>query len=317
MADEANHNGEANQGTGVEEAQQAGRRLKKAREAAGIHVNDMAGRLRLTASQVQALEEGRFEQFGASIYVRGYLGNYARQVGLKPGRVLSELHLQDDRPPLRAAAGIPPSRRFASGLARWATYAAGTVVVVLPIVWWASEGTLRLMPGGGEETSPVAGVLPEEEVNALAQSPAIRESEPQAANERRVLASLAPVRAPRQEAGEAAPSGAPGESEAGSGQAPEQDAGEETAAGRVLVLELDEDSWVELHDADGQRLEYNLLRAGSVHEYEGVPPFRLLVGNAGGVRVRYNDSPFDFAPFVQGNLARFQVGEPEDPPAGG
>lgn len=322
MTDEIVENDGRIQGTGEENAKTVGRKLKQAREAAEIHINDMAGRLRLTASQVEALESGRLGQFGAAIYMRGYVANYARQVGLKAERLLAELDLPEDKPPLKAAVGVPPGRRLAHGIARWGSYAAGTVVVLLPIVWWASEGTVQLFQGDeGPDRAAVASIQEPEPASPApthsAEPPQDVDLEPAstspASRERPVLASMTPLRHPRPDSAASAET----ESEAEPGAEGDAGARDDGDGQRMLVLEVTEDSWVELRDAEGNRLEYDLLRAGTTHRYEGVPPFRVLLGNAEGVQVRYNDSPFDLAPHVQGNLARFQVGEPESPPAGG
>lgn len=312
MTDVNTQNEEPSQGSGERNAKATGRKLKEAREKAGIHINDLAGRLRLTASQVKALESGRLGQFGATIYVRGYVKNYALQVGLNPKRILAELNLPDDRPPLRAAAGVPPGRRMVESLGRWGSYVIGTVVVVLPIVWWASEGTMQLFDGGAQQTRDVATSADAATVDAEPSDGTRTPREPATdASDRPVMASMAPVRRARQQ---------PDSPEIGRGTAPSGEAANEVDAeaqdavepGPRLTLEVIEDSWVELHDADGNRLEYDLLRAGSTHHYEGRAPFNVLIGNAGGIEVRYNDSPFDMTPHMQGNLARFEVGESKE-----
>lgn len=312
MSETLKNNDDANQGTGVENAESVGRKLKEARESAGIHINEMAGRLRLTATQLEALESGRLGQFGAAIYVRGYVANYARQVGLRPDRLLTELNLADEEPPLKAAAGVPPHRRLVDGLVRWGSYAAGTVVLVLPIIWWINEGSTHLFDdrdGGSMPAANVTDAATTETMGSAETEPAA--GSPGKALEQPVMASMTPVRTDRAVAETPADSPVAQDGNAEEGEA------DPASVGAVLVLHVKEDSWVEMHDASGERLEYDLLRAGTTHRYEGTPPYRLLIGNAGGVEVLYNDSPFDMTSHVQGNLARFEVGEPEEAPAGG
>ena len=52
-----------------------------------------------------------------------------------------------------------------------------------------------------------------------------------------------------------------------------------------LKLELTNDSWVEVYDARGERLFYDVAGAGSVQSVSGRGPLRVVLGNATGVTV--------------------------------
>lgn len=315
MSDTENENTEPEQGTDSGDAIEVGRRLREAREQAGIDVNELAGRLRLTVSHVEAMEEGRFDVFAAPLYARGYVTNYARIVGTKPEPLVELLPAGDEEPPLTAATGAPPGQRLAENLVRVATYAIGTVVLALPILWWASEGSMDALLGGSNAPAPpavteagntVADAGEEKAADATGES---SETQQAPADDQPVMASMAMPRSkPEPGAGASEDTGATGDAAAGSGDAPAMEPPE------GLVLEVSADSWVEIRDAAGERLEYDLLRAGSTHTYRGTAPYRVLVGNAEAVSVRYNGAPFDLTPHVQGNLARFEVGSE---PAGG
>ncbi len=80
-----------------------------------------------------------------------------------------------------------------------------------------------------------------------------------------------------------------------------------------LRLSFTNESWVEVYDAGGERLYFNLAREGSVLDLEGRAPFRVVLGYARGVEVRFNDVPFDPAPFVSRGIARFTLGGPRRP----
>lgn len=76
-----------------------------------------------------------------------------------------------------------------------------------------------------------------------------------------------------------------------------------------LVLELTEDSWAEVTDAQDQRLLYQLLKAGSVQEVTGLSPFRIFLGNAPGVELRFNGEPITDIRSNSRGVARFTLGE--------
>ncbi len=75
-----------------------------------------------------------------------------------------------------------------------------------------------------------------------------------------------------------------------------------------LSLALEDDSWVEIEDAAGERLEFDLLRAGQSREYGGVPPFRLLLGRGSAVRVSLNGEPVAFDGQERAGVAEFELG---------
>jgi cytoskeleton protein RodZ len=68
-----------------------------------------------------------------------------------------------------------------------------------------------------------------------------------------------------------------------------RDAAPDTSPGPAretrLKLELTNDSWVEVYDARGQRLFYDVASAGSVQSVGGRGPLRVVLGNAAGVTV--------------------------------
>lgn len=58
-------------------------------------------------------------------------------------------------------------------------------------------------------------------------------------------------------------------------------------------LDFNADSWVEVYDAAGEPLLYELGQAGSSKTLRGQPPLRVFLGNAPGVEVRVNGRPYD------------------------
>jgi hypothetical protein len=73
------------------------------------------------------------------------------------------------------------------------------------------------------------------------------------------------------------------------GAQPKRDASAEAPPAPVretrLNLNLTNDSWVEVYDARGERLFYDVASAGSVHSVSGRGPLRVVLGNAAGVSV--------------------------------
>jgi flagellar biosynthesis protein FlhG len=66
--------------------------LRRFREARGVTLEEIAQRSKVSARFFRYIEEERFEMLPASVYLRGFLAEYARGVGLEP-RCTAEAYL--------------------------------------------------------------------------------------------------------------------------------------------------------------------------------------------------------------------------------
>jgi cytoskeleton protein RodZ len=126
----------------VSSLQQLGQRLRQAREARGLNVQDIAARLHLSASVVATIENGAFEQLPAATYARGYMRAYANLVGVNPDTLLAAYDQYATRPPeLNPFASTPQPQVKATDLpVRMVTYAVIAIVVGLLGAWlWQSH----------------------------------------------------------------------------------------------------------------------------------------------------------------------------------
>src|SRR5690554_3881501 len=78
----------------------AGERLRKAREAAGLTVAEVAERQHLRPAVIKAIESGDYRQIDSELFLKGYVRTYAGQVGLDPDSVIRQLDRELE--PIRA-----------------------------------------------------------------------------------------------------------------------------------------------------------------------------------------------------------------------
>ncbi|NYS60172.1 RodZ domain-containing protein [Vreelandella salicampi] len=92
-----------------------------------------------------------------------------------------------------------------------------------------------------------------------------------------------------------------------------EDSADDASAGNVpntLELTFNQQSWTEIFDANNQRVLVGLQEPGTSASVEGEPPFRLTVGNATGVELRYQGDIVDLEERAgANNVARFTLGE--------
>ena len=284
-----------------------GRRLREAREQQGLHVADVAAALLLTEEQIQALEENDFDYFSAPLFVRGYLRKYAALLDIPDAPLIEAFeHIGLEGPSLQAelTSSIPRPKRFNLELAAGILVAVG--VVILGLVWLFSDGGEEEMVAQSSEPVQEAEAAAEE-LSSLSNSlSAVEETRPEA--EASPPAASVVETAPPAPIAEAPPAEQPVRSASVAATMPET--GPEAApAPDRLLLQFNDDSWVEITDARGERLFFNLGRAGQTRLLEGQAPFEILLGNAPAVQIEYNGVPYNHKRFNRKNVARFRLGD--------
>jgi len=248
-----------------------GARLRSARKARAISLEQVGQLLHLEESMLRAIEEDRYEALGAPVFVRGYLKAYAGLLGLSESSVLDAYRQADPAsvlPPkvVRDRDELPPvGPRLPVALT-----IAGIGLLVLVLLFFVFRS-------GGEGRAPVLQTEAETE-------PA---TETATGNELAVLSIEVP------------PAALPGPPAA---DAPPAEAGR-------LVLEFGAASWVDIRDSSGSLLTGE-QPAGSRQVLNGQPPFTVALGNAPGVRLSVDGQPWpvpEGARTPGSNVARFRI----------
>ncbi len=284
-----------------------GAALRKAREKLALSMEDVAHELRLSVSQIKALEADNYTDLPGMTYVRGYLRSYARLVKIDEDLVLPPFQPDPVSSPARTIA--QPIRRQAKSGDRWVrmiSYSVVVVLVALVVLWWQTQVGLDFNDGlftqksgddAGQDPSP--GGAPRVET-------VVTSSFKQAAGE---ASGPAPDIVPRSE-----PEASEGHVDSSANQQATSakiksplrvDTDQAQPATAMIVLTFKDASWAEIRDATNKRLLHQSLNPGRVVSVEGVPPFRVFLGNASAVSLEYNGKPFDLTPYQTGLYARF------------
>lgn len=264
-----------------ETAAGCGLRLRQAREAAALSIDDVAQRLRMPAQVIRSLEAEQWDRLGAPVFVRGQLRSYARMLGVDVSEVLEQAQVGPIVPPtLVSHTHTPRARRIAESVGRRLLYVGITAALAVP-VWFATRShldangpntaSLDVVPA----TVPVA--TPRGQPDADAAAPAAR---PPA---RPYMASLTPV--PRQPEPAPAPAALEG----------------------TLEMRFTGDSWVDISAPDGSTVEKALIPAGASRSFTPGQISRVVLGNASAVEIARNGAGIDLEPYRRANVARFTV----------
>jgi len=230
--------------------------LRQQREMREIHLNEIADRTKISLRYLRAMEQDNFELLPGHVFVKGFLREYAKYVGLNPDEVVN-FYLSTQAEPEEAGGetledASPPPRLWGRGL----------VVAILAILLLAVLSYLVFVYLSGEQGQ------------AMDDPPPFIPSEPP------VVVGQSPPPA----AGSVG--AAPSETEI-------LEPGAEPGAPLEVTLDFSEDCWVEVLVDDGaRRVDRRFVQGESLTLPAQQSVEILTLGNAGGVSLQVNGIPF-------------------------
>ncbi len=137
-----------------------GETLRKAREARGLSLENVAELTKINIKYIKAIENDSFDALPGGIYTRGFLRSYARLLGLDPKELLLGFEkqnsgatndLSEDQTP--AAFNFPPKEPLsARKFKKPAYYLAFAVIIILAgCLLWAGYAHIVKSSGSGRE----------------------------------------------------------------------------------------------------------------------------------------------------------------------
>lgn len=267
-----------------------GRLLADARAARGMTVAEAALQLKLSASQVSALEADDYSRLPGPVFTRGFVRNYARLLDLDGEALVNAMDLP--HAPAPASAAVPVSRDIpfpAKRASNWLPYAIGLLVLVAAVVVFEFLISAPQQAVVVTVSPPVTAPAPVPAAEPAARTPSVAE---QAAAD----SPASPVSAVAVDAA------TPAQVEAAANAAPTPQ--RQPGMGEAHFV-FSGASWVEVRDRNERVLFSQLNPGGTEQRVTGRPPFNVVVGNASEVRLNYNGRPFDLAPHTRVEVARF------------
>jgi cytoskeleton protein RodZ len=300
----------------------AGTLLRRAREAAGLHVATLAVNLKVPVRKLEALEEDRYDQLPDAVFVRALASSVCRTLKVDPQPVLERLPQTTAPRLVQARDGInAPFRGPGDGpkpgileqvsrpvaLTVVALLLAAVVLIFLPVI--QDDEAPRLGPAPvatatrtepvmppGTPTNVTAAPAEPRPAEATASAPAaVRPASAAPAPAQPASVAAVPVAPPVAAAAPSAPAGAA------------SDPAAQAAAGGVVVFRTRGRSWIQVTDAKGTSVFRRLMEAGETAGASGALPLTVTVGSAEATEVQVRGKPFDLGPVARDNVARFEV----------
>src|SRR5512140_1671205 len=263
----------------AEDGVSAGTLLRRAREAAGLHVAALAVSLKVPVRKLEALESDRYDLLSDAVFVRALASSVCRNLKIDAQPVLDRLPhgaaprlIQDSdglnapfRGPRDGTGTIWPEQLPKPViLAVFGLLLGALVLILLPRMQSSDGGTTsEAKPAEGPAPEPSAAAEPEREAvpqQLAAASPAVVSST--------VMPASSPAAAAAPQTAAPAPLSA-----SAAPQAPVP----AVAASGIVVFRTKGASWVEVTDAKGVVAYRKLMAAGETGAASGAAPLRVTV----------------------------------------
>ncbi|WP_334064004.1 RodZ domain-containing protein [Alteromonas genovensis] len=312
--------------------------LKERREALGLSQQEIASKLFLKTFQINDLENDVIDEKSSVTFTKGYVRNYAKQLGLPSHDVIEafeRFHNQSEVPSSDKLQSF--SKRVAKQTHddRWmmVTYIILLIIIGGVVLWWYQQP--------GDDTTTDASLIEsvKEEAIAKARSPktesSISDDEISTGNVSMSGENSTRTAQDTSSASSSALSNSPSNLtsrnglESGSISAPPSEINDsnnltalvssmtegedvdlnvnETAAPISMTFTFSEDCWVNIADATGEIIATGVKQQGRIMDIQGIPPVAVTLGAPDNVRISVNGELADITSFQNGKIARFTL----------
>ncbi|MEA1890703.1 MAG: DUF4115 domain-containing protein, partial [Pseudomonadota bacterium] len=263
-----------------------GKLLQIAREEKNLRPEDVAYEIRLTPSQVLALDEDDYSRMPEETYVRGYLRNYARLVGVPENDILmafARMTRATDATPtaVNAPADSETGRNNRAGLLI-AVISAAAIAILAAVLFIQPHEELPLADSRTDtavvDEKPVIEEVPVGTSTLTLDEPAVdpdltvssisSANEPQVATEISASAEamatlkLEVAAEEKTEKNIPEPDKTVDISEVAETKTATPASEQNASSGGVLLIHYSKDSWTDVRDASGKKLLYRTVKAG-------------------------------------------------------
>jgi len=284
----------------IENSNELGSLLTRAREKLSFSQKDIASKLNLKVEFIAALDANDFDKLPAPTYVRGYIRSYACAVNLNSDSLINIYEgsaeappeiLPDVKPVVQASSRDKPVKAM--------TYLVTLTLVIMIIAWWQGQHMVGTgfftvnsktseggkYPGGFTYTYDVVNHPDTFEASEI---DGIELDDSDLKNMK--IVDLAKT-------SESKPDIVPSTEDSLNQNA-------QTNLG-TLKMELTAESWIEVYDVLEERLYRDLAKRGEIIIITGAAPLSVKLGNARAVSVNFRGNAFDTSKYTKAGVARF------------
>ncbi len=284
-----------NEENNLEQPQETlGQALKKRREDAGKSLEQLAGALKLSVLQLQRLENDEHELLGPTTFVKGYIRSYCRELKIDSQAMLALLpeHVEPAKKSKMQSFSRRTEKEAHDSRLMLFSYFILAVIIGSSVFWWWQNSNQNI-------EQPVTTAMP----NQLESS----EISPELALEAPVEETIQPLAEDEQEIVQPEADVSTSNTETQNQVAAQPETEKADPEHSEVVMHFNEDSWVEIHDGNGDRIAFGVKKAGYVMTVTGPQPFSVVLGKHQVVDITFQGQAVDTSHFAKNRLAKFTL----------
>lgn len=289
-----------------------GQTLRQEREKRQLSLEQAAQQLKLRVEILRNLELDQPDKAILPTFMRGYLKSYARFLKLPEQVLLSRFEQQHQV----KSAPVKTMRTFSNRSAKqrtearymWLTWLIALVLLVSLAVWfWQSARENKLLQSDAVSSpaqtviAPTPVLVSEQPLSAVELTtvePELTTSEPETLTELDVTALPPAAQQQLEQLNQALQQE---EAVSAVSEQPPQSLHDR------LKMTFSDNCWIDVLDANGDRIAFGTKQAGYVMELNAKGPFVITLGNPGVVSIELNDQPYDMSRFPGNRVAKFTL----------
>lgn len=275
-----------------------GAALKRAREAQGISIGDMAARSRLSVQQVRALESERTAELPEPVYVRAFIRGVASVLGLEPDPLVADYTARYGAASVGVLPDHDPAKETVVRASGRRTGLKAAVVAIAAVLVCAAGWYAWSSMSDGAETQPAAETpvvdapesveaAPAPEQTAAEQAAAEKAAAEKAAAEKAAAEKAAAEKAAAEKARAQSQAAATGE--------------------RRVTLSTSGACWVQILLPNGRSFFAKEMAEGGSETLNVPVGARVTVGNASVMTLTVDGRPYELTKSTRNGICRFVV----------
>lgn len=291
-----------------------GAALKRAREAQGISIGDMAARSRLSVQQVRALESESTAELPEPVYVRAFIRGVASVLGLEPDPLVADYTARYGAASVGVLPDHDPAKETVVRASGRRTGLKAAVVAIAAVLVCAAGWYAWSSMNDGAETQPTTETPAAEAPESAEAAPAPEQAAAdQAAQEKAAAEQAAAEKAAAEKAAaeKAAAEKATAEKAAAEKAAAEKARAQSQAAAatgeRRVTLSTSGACWVQILLPNGRSFFAKEMAEGGSETLNVPVGARVTVGNASVMTLTVDGRPYELTKSTRNGICRFVV----------
>ena len=275
-----------------------GAALKRAREAQGISIGDMAARSRLSVQQVRALESERTAELPEPVYVRAFIRGVASVLGLEPDPLVADYTARYGAASVGVLPDHDPAKETVVRASGRRTGLKAAVVAIAAVLVCAAGWYAWSSMSDGAETQPAAETPVVDAPESVEAAPAPE----QAAADQTAQEKTAAEQAAAEKA--AAEKAAAEKAAAEKARAQSQAA---ATGERRVTLSTSGACWAQILLPNGRSFFAKEMAEGGSETLNVPVGARVTVGNASVMTLTVDGRPYELTKSTRNGICRFVV----------